>query len=88
MFLVCLIQGAGCDHILDSDTRRDECGVCGGDNSSCKTVTGNYNKQQNGKTWYRECQKHQNKLHPFSICCIFKGNFIAINHKKQSEPPN
>ncbi|XP_072027188.1 A disintegrin and metalloproteinase with thrombospondin motifs 9-like isoform X2 [Amphiura filiformis] len=39
---------AGCDHILGSDTQRDECGVCGGDGSSCKTVTGKYNKQQHG----------------------------------------
>ncbi|XP_071960015.1 A disintegrin and metalloproteinase with thrombospondin motifs 9-like [Antedon mediterranea] len=34
---------AGCDHILGSKTKRDDCGVCGGDNNSCRTVTGQYN---------------------------------------------
>ncbi|XP_033103714.1 A disintegrin and metalloproteinase with thrombospondin motifs 9-like, partial [Anneissia japonica] len=27
---------AGCDHILSSKTKRDDCGVCGGDNTSCR----------------------------------------------------
>lgn len=34
---------AGCDHVLNSKARRDKCGVCGGDNSSCKTVAGTFN---------------------------------------------
>ncbi|XP_006888295.1 PREDICTED: A disintegrin and metalloproteinase with thrombospondin motifs 20-like [Elephantulus edwardii] len=34
---------AGCDHVLNSMTRQDKCGVCGGDNSSCTTVTGIFN---------------------------------------------
>ncbi|XP_045145747.1 A disintegrin and metalloproteinase with thrombospondin motifs 9 isoform X1 [Echinops telfairi] len=36
-------QEAGCDRILNSKARRDKCGVCGGDNSSCKTVAGTFN---------------------------------------------
>lgn len=36
-------QQAGCDHVLNSKARRDKCGVCGGDNSSCKTVAGTFN---------------------------------------------
>ncbi|XP_008144491.2 A disintegrin and metalloproteinase with thrombospondin motifs 9 isoform X1 [Eptesicus fuscus] len=35
-----LCRQAGCDHVLNSKARRDKCGVCGGDNSSCKTVEG------------------------------------------------
>uniref|UniRef100_A0A4W4GDV2 Peptidase M12B domain-containing protein n=1 Tax=Electrophorus electricus TaxID=8005 RepID=A0A4W4GDV2_ELEEL len=35
-----LCRQAGCDHVLNSKARRDKCGVCGGDNSSCKTVAG------------------------------------------------
>nr|XP_027312792.1 A disintegrin and metalloproteinase with thrombospondin motifs 20 isoform X5 [Anas platyrhynchos] len=31
---------AGCDHVLNSKARRDKCGICGGDNSSCKTLAG------------------------------------------------
>ncbi|XP_060766580.1 A disintegrin and metalloproteinase with thrombospondin motifs 9-like isoform X3 [Neoarius graeffei] len=38
-----LCRQAGCDHILNSKARRDKCGVCGGDNSSCKTVAGTLN---------------------------------------------
>ncbi|XP_070193825.1 A disintegrin and metalloproteinase with thrombospondin motifs 9-like [Littorina saxatilis] len=34
---------AGCDNKLGSDMKRDRCGVCGGDNSSCRTVTGTFN---------------------------------------------
>lgn len=37
------LQQAGCDHVLNSKARRDKCGVCGGDNSSCKTVAGTFN---------------------------------------------
>ncbi|KAM6215650.1 A disintegrin and metalloproteinase with thrombospondin motifs 20 [Rhynchocyon petersi] len=39
---------AGCDHVLNSKTRRDKCGVCGGDNSSCKTETGIFNSAHYG----------------------------------------
>uniref|UniRef100_A0A803U052 ADAM metallopeptidase with thrombospondin type 1 motif 9 n=1 Tax=Anolis carolinensis TaxID=28377 RepID=A0A803U052_ANOCA len=38
-----LCRQAGCDHVLGSKARRDKCGVCGGDNSSCKTVAGTFN---------------------------------------------
>ncbi|XP_041417723.1 A disintegrin and metalloproteinase with thrombospondin motifs 9 isoform X2 [Xenopus laevis] len=38
-----LCRQAGCDHVLNSKARMDKCGVCGGDNSSCKTIAGTYN---------------------------------------------
>ncbi|XP_036386252.1 A disintegrin and metalloproteinase with thrombospondin motifs 9 [Megalops cyprinoides] len=38
-----LCRQAGCDHVLNSKARRDKCGVCGGDNSSCKTVADTFN---------------------------------------------
>ncbi|XP_061583837.1 A disintegrin and metalloproteinase with thrombospondin motifs 9 [Cololabis saira] len=38
-----LCRQAGCDHVLNSKARRDKCGVCGGDNSSCKTVASTFN---------------------------------------------
>ncbi|XP_073476043.1 A disintegrin and metalloproteinase with thrombospondin motifs 20 [Aquarana catesbeiana] len=43
-----LCRQAGCDHVLNSKARKDKCGVCGGDNSSCKTVAGTFNKAQYG----------------------------------------
>ncbi|XP_051706363.1 A disintegrin and metalloproteinase with thrombospondin motifs 20 isoform X2 [Oryctolagus cuniculus] len=39
---------AGCDHVLNSKTRRDKCGVCGGDSSSCKTMSGVFNSAHYG----------------------------------------
>ncbi|ESO96234.1 hypothetical protein LOTGIDRAFT_174945 [Lottia gigantea] len=36
-------RAAGCDNRLGSQMKRDQCGVCGGDNSSCKTIRGTYN---------------------------------------------
>uniref|UniRef100_A0A8C7ZK55 ADAM metallopeptidase with thrombospondin type 1 motif, 9 n=1 Tax=Oryzias sinensis TaxID=183150 RepID=A0A8C7ZK55_9TELE len=38
-----LCRQAGCDHVLNSKARRDKCGICGGDNSSCKTVADTFN---------------------------------------------
>ncbi|XP_064200825.1 A disintegrin and metalloproteinase with thrombospondin motifs 20 isoform X1 [Anguilla rostrata] len=43
-----LCRQAGCDHVLNSKARYDKCGVCGGDNSSCKTLTGTFNNAQYG----------------------------------------
>ncbi|XP_050392915.1 A disintegrin and metalloproteinase with thrombospondin motifs 2 isoform X1 [Patella vulgata] len=33
----------GCDGIINSTKASDQCGVCGGDGSQCKTVSGSYN---------------------------------------------
>uniref|UniRef100_UPI00358E6FA8 A disintegrin and metalloproteinase with thrombospondin motifs 9-like n=1 Tax=Myxine glutinosa TaxID=7769 RepID=UPI00358E6FA8 len=38
-----LCRQAGCDHVLGSKVRRDKCGVCGGDNTLCRTVSGTFN---------------------------------------------
>uniref|UniRef100_A0A3Q2FEI2 ADAM metallopeptidase with thrombospondin type 1 motif 20 n=1 Tax=Cyprinodon variegatus TaxID=28743 RepID=A0A3Q2FEI2_CYPVA len=43
-----LCRQAGCDHVLNSKARNDKCGVCGGDNSSCKTLAGTFNHAQYG----------------------------------------
>ncbi|KAK6176237.1 hypothetical protein SNE40_014557 [Patella caerulea] len=36
-------RASGCDNRLGSRMKRDNCGVCGGDNSSCKTIRGTFN---------------------------------------------
>ncbi|KAI6185117.1 BMA-GON-1, isoform e [Aphelenchoides fujianensis] len=46
---------AGCDHRLASDMKRDSCGVCGGDGSTCETVQGVYNER--GSFGYNEVLK-------------------------------
>ncbi|TRY56279.1 hypothetical protein DNTS_028393, partial [Danionella cerebrum] len=43
-----LCRQAGCDHVLNSKSRNDECGVCGGDGSSCTTLSGSFSSAQYG----------------------------------------
>ncbi|KAL7288709.1 hypothetical protein TKK_0017434 [Trichogramma kaykai] len=43
-------EPAGCDHVLNSAARLDTCGVCGGDNSSCRRISGSYNVTEYGYT--------------------------------------
>ncbi|VDP44587.1 unnamed protein product [Soboliphyme baturini] len=40
-----VFQKAGCDHRLGSDLERDKCGVCGGDGTTCRFVSGHFNEQ-------------------------------------------
>lgn len=37
-------QTPGCDGILGSNRTLDNCGVCGGDHTTCKLVAGNYSE--------------------------------------------
>ncbi|CAI5448985.1 unnamed protein product [Caenorhabditis angaria] len=46
---------AGCDHTLQSTIRRDKCGICGGDDSSCRIVKGSFNEL--GTFGYNEVMK-------------------------------
>uniref|UniRef100_A0A667Y3M9 ADAM metallopeptidase with thrombospondin type 1 motif 2 n=1 Tax=Myripristis murdjan TaxID=586833 RepID=A0A667Y3M9_9TELE len=46
-FSVCVrgeCEHVGCDHQVASDQQEDRCGVCGGDNSSCKIIKGNFTR--------------------------------------------
>ncbi|GMT24056.1 hypothetical protein PFISCL1PPCAC_15353, partial [Pristionchus fissidentatus] len=45
----------GCDRILHSSTRRDDCGVCGGNGSSCEMVKGRFNER--GTFGYNQVMK-------------------------------
>ncbi|XP_051934232.1 ADAMTS-like protein 1 isoform X1 [Hippocampus zosterae] len=46
-----MCQIVGCDHELGSAVKEDNCGVCGGDGSSCRLVRGHYKSQHaSGKT--------------------------------------
>ncbi|CAK1542142.1 unnamed protein product [Leptosia nina] len=75
----------GCDWIVDSDVEEDECGVCGGDGSACKTVQGIYNKDTTRRSGFSEVAvipagsrnvKIQEKVSP--------GNYISIAGAKSS----
>ena len=37
---VLYLQDVGCDGIAGSGTQVDQCGVCGGDNKSCRIISG------------------------------------------------
>uniref|UniRef100_A0A8C1EZB5 ADAM metallopeptidase with thrombospondin type 1 motif, 2a n=1 Tax=Cyprinus carpio carpio TaxID=630221 RepID=A0A8C1EZB5_CYPCA len=37
-------EKVGCDNIIASELEDDKCGVCGGDNSTCKIVKGNFTR--------------------------------------------
>ncbi|KAG7484809.1 hypothetical protein MATL_G00054810 [Megalops atlanticus] len=39
---------AGCDQVIGSSQKLDKCGVCGGNGSSCRKVTGSMNKAMYG----------------------------------------
>ncbi|KAF7241193.1 A disintegrin and metalloproteinase with thrombospondin motifs 8 [Varanus komodoensis] len=39
---------AGCDHIIGSPKKFDKCGVCGGNGSTCRKITGSFNKSKFG----------------------------------------
>ncbi|CAJ0966899.1 unnamed protein product [Ranitomeya imitator] len=43
---------AGCDHILNSTKKLDKCGVCGGDGSSCRKITGSLSKCKYDAQYY------------------------------------
>nr|XP_004668589.2 A disintegrin and metalloproteinase with thrombospondin motifs 20 isoform X2 [Jaculus jaculus] len=43
-----LCRVAGCDHVLNSKAKRDKCGVCGGDDSSCQTMAGVFSSAHYG----------------------------------------
>ncbi|XP_052742617.1 A disintegrin and metalloproteinase with thrombospondin motifs 7 isoform X1 [Bicyclus anynana] len=73
----------GCDWIVDSDVEEDECGVCGGNGSDCKTVQGIYNKDTTRQSGFSEVAvipagsrnvKIQEKVSP--------GNYISIGSAK------
>lgn len=44
----------GCDWIVDSDVEEDECGVCGGNGTDCKTVQGIYSKGTTRQSGFSE----------------------------------
>ncbi|XP_017575770.2 A disintegrin and metalloproteinase with thrombospondin motifs 2 isoform X1 [Pygocentrus nattereri] len=37
-------EKVGCDNVIASELEDDKCGVCGGDNSTCKIVKGNFTR--------------------------------------------
>lgn len=55
-FISLLLQSVGCDQVLGSSAALDFCGVCKGDNSTCRLYSGRYDLQHraNGKPFSGE----------------------------------
>lgn len=68
-----LAQRVGCDHVLGSSAGPDACGVCRGDNSTCKIYKGLYTKQ------HFTNRESSSEIVPFSSFFIaFKTNFKEL----------
>ena len=39
------MQTLGCDGVIGSGKRKDRCGECGGDNSTCRIISGIFTKR-------------------------------------------
>ena len=54
VYLLCfLFQPVGCDLIVNSTVRKDRCGICDGDNSTCDVIQNTFTAQprKNSKTF-------------------------------------
>ncbi|XP_072451946.1 A disintegrin and metalloproteinase with thrombospondin motifs 18 isoform X1 [Chiloscyllium punctatum] len=54
-FDVCIdgiCEAVGCDHVLGSKAGVDACGLCNGDNSTCKFFRGQYHQQHRANEYY------------------------------------
>lgn len=86
----------GCDGILGSDRRPDSCGVCGGDNSTCRLVSGNLT-QRGGALGYQKMllipagasRLHVTQLRPSSNYLALRGpgGRSIINGNWAVDPP-
>lgn len=75
------LQQAGCDHVLNSKARNDKCGVCGGDNSSCRTVAGTFNNAQYGKISLKKIDCFW-KLRLLTAHAVTRSELLFLARKK------
>ncbi|KAG8439149.1 hypothetical protein GDO86_005386 [Hymenochirus boettgeri] len=88
----------GCDKVIGSAKKEDKCGVCGGDNSHCKTVKGTFSrtprKQGNVRVFeipagarHLLIQETSAALHIFAIKNQATGEFI-LNYDNEFNMPD
>ncbi|XP_064611675.1 A disintegrin and metalloproteinase with thrombospondin motifs 18-like [Liolophura sinensis] len=68
----------GCDMIIDSDAKEDSCGVCRGDNSTCRVVKGEFRSQPRLRTYFpiTVIPKHSRHIHIKEE--TYSHNYVAI----------
>lgn len=75
---LCFSQRVGCDRVLGSAAEPDACGICKGNNSSCKIYKGQYTKQHytNRTTYSRLYSKDLQRAWPFF--CSFSEYYGVV----------
>ncbi|KAL4631333.1 A disintegrin and metalloproteinase with thrombospondin motifs 2-like [Arapaima gigas] len=71
----------GCDHVIGSTQQEDKCGVCGGDNSSCKVVKGTFNRGARKQGFLKILEIPQGARH--LLIQEFKGTAHILAVKNQ-----
>ncbi|ERE86040.1 A disintegrin and metalloproteinase with thrombospondin motif 20-like protein [Cricetulus griseus] len=84
----CVLKQAGCDHVLNSKAKRDKCGVCGGDDSSCQTLAGVFNSAHYGKlcvlaSSFPVYLSQYSALSDTQGNFLLNGNFVVSMAKKE-----
>lgn len=64
-------QKVGCDCVIASEVEEDKCGVCGGDNSTCKIVKGNFTRSTK-----KEGDSLSSSTVPFNLICFTRSFFL------------
>ncbi|KAG7465167.1 hypothetical protein MATL_G00173410 [Megalops atlanticus] len=72
----------GCDHVIGSTQQEDKCGVCGGDNSSCKIVKGNFTRSAKKQGFLRILEIPRGARH--LLIQEFKGTPHILAVKNQA----
>uniref|UniRef100_A0A674B4R2 ADAM metallopeptidase with thrombospondin type 1 motif, 2a n=1 Tax=Salmo trutta TaxID=8032 RepID=A0A674B4R2_SALTR len=62
-------EHVGCDNQIASDMQEDKCGICGGDNSSCKIIKGNFTRSAKKEAKLSQTSVHAVLLvvHPSAV---------------------
>ncbi|XP_033127268.1 A disintegrin and metalloproteinase with thrombospondin motifs 3-like isoform X2 [Anneissia japonica] len=88
-------QDIGCDNVFGSGKTEDLCGICEGDNSKCRSVTGSYTKSAKKKyqrvvvipagARHIEINEVTNTKHFFAVKNLRNSKFILNGMGKQSQ---
>ncbi|KAK2173582.1 hypothetical protein NP493_866g01061 [Ridgeia piscesae] len=71
----------GCDHLLGSDAVEDKCRVCGGDGSTCESVTVTYDKplkDMSGDSYVKVAVIPQGAMHIKITEDVISRNYLAL----------
>uniref|UniRef100_G3QCN4 ADAM metallopeptidase with thrombospondin type 1 motif, 2 n=1 Tax=Gasterosteus aculeatus aculeatus TaxID=481459 RepID=G3QCN4_GASAC len=78
-------EHVGCDGQIASDKQEDRCGVCGGDNSSCKIIKGNFTRSTKKQGYLKILEIPKGARH--LLIQEFKGtpHILALTNQETGE---